>query len=88
MINLLKARYSENVVRKALYWISEQCGATIKETDEFWLIALDADDCAFELQRLLNDFLLREKHDVVTKNMRLAIVSAALKRLAEGHHDG
>lgn len=88
MVTLPKARYSETLVRKALYWLSERCAAAMDEDEEFWYITLDADDCAFELHRLLSDFLLREKHDVATKGMRLAIVGAALKRLAEGPHDG
>ena len=88
MVTLLKARYPESVVRKTLYWLSERCDAIIEEDEEFWIIMLEKDDDVFELHRLLNDFLLREKHDVATKDMRLAIVSAALKRLAQGSHDG
>ena len=87
MVTLPKARYSETLVRKALYWLSERCGATLDEDNEFWYVTLDADDCTFELHRLLSDFSLREKHDVATKGMRLAIVRAALKRLAEGPND-
>ena len=87
-LNLPKASYSESVLRKALYWLTEFCEWTLDEVDDSWQIALLTNDsefdcCKAELNRLLNDFLLRERLDTATKHMRRKIVTAALSKLSE-----
>jgi len=42
------------------------------------------DDGLADFHRILNDFILREKLDVETKNLRTEIINAALTRLASG----
>ena len=84
-IVLPKADYSETVVRKTLYWMSEVCHWQLDSVDEDWVVYLDAgNDGLGEFHRILNDFILREKLDVETKNLRMEIINAALTRLGSG----
>lgn len=79
-----KKGYSEQVIRKSLYWLSEHAEWGLSECDENWEISiLKGDDAAVAaLNRLLNDFLLREKIDNETLGMRKEIVKGALVGLA------
>jgi len=88
IVQLRKDAFSENVIRKSLYWLSEICKWELCETDNNWLVTLmprspDDRTCKAELDRLLNDFKLREELDKSTKGMRVKIVSAVLKKLGE-----
>ena len=84
-IKLKKAGYSEAVVRKALYWLSEVSDWQLQEDELYWLIDISETpnqaDVKSELNRLLNDFLLREKLDNKTGNLRDRIVTSALEGL-------
>jgi len=85
---LSKTSYSETIVRKALYWLSEYCIWQLEETNEAWKVTLLAEgkelDCyQADYHRLLNDFKLRETLDRNTKHLRSKIIYAALKKIAE-----
>ena len=86
-ISLPIDKYSEQVIRKSLYWLSEKCKWQLIEKSDSWNITIFGEDSleeyANEFNRLLNDFKLREKLDSETKNLRLKVVSAALKKMSE-----
>lgn len=79
-ICLPKEKFSENVVRKALYWFSQYCLWQLKERDTEWLIYIENEmvDSKFHFDRLLNDQLLREKIDIQTADLRRSIVRKVL----------
>jgi len=83
-IRLKKETHSEKVVRKCLYWCSEFCKWELQSTDTYWVIRIDdSDDAAVaQFHRILNDFLLREELDHSTKNLRIDVITAALRRLS------
>ena len=60
-----KSQYSEHVVRNALYWLSEHTQWVLTDDESCWHVRLL--DGSFEnlatLNRLLNDFRLREDLD-------------------------
>lgn len=84
-----KDRYSEWVIRQSLYWLTPSTPWTLDEEGAHWVIRLKVDsfDAVAELDRLLNDFLLREKIGHQTDGVRGAIADAVLRsikqRLAE-----
>lgn len=85
---LSKDNYTENVIRKSLYWMSEYTEWSMNENEKYWIIQFFNHDTSSNrvesiFDRILNDFTLREILDKSTKNMRLKIVSAALNKLAE-----
>lgn len=85
-----KKNYSEEVIRRALYWLSRDCEWLLDDADEDWKIEIITDEnddekqIKAELDRLINDYVLREKIDKKTKSMRFKIVHAALSRIANG----
>lgn len=84
-INFRKSEYTEAVVRKSLYWASEICDWELRSEKEDWVLILHTDSGGLSnFHRILNDFILREKLDAQTKNLRIDIINAALKRLASG----
>jgi His-Xaa-Ser system protein HxsD len=87
-IKLKKDKFSENVVRKSLYWLSEKCKWRLNESHDSWEVIFenspDGEEHSFELHRLLNDFLLREKLDIETGDLRKKIVSSSLRKICEG----
>lgn len=85
-IRLSKSSYSEQSVRKALYWLSEHYRWKLDEDGDSWNIDFiveekEFDVCKSEFDRLLNDFVLREKLDKNTKHLRQKIIASSLKRL-------
>jgi His-Xaa-Ser system protein HxsD len=78
--------YSEQVVRKSLYWLSELSGWELSDDAASWIVNLHSDsaEATTTLHRLLNDFLLRESIDRTTKGLRARVISAALKKLGKG----
>lgn len=89
VIQLDKSSYSEWVVRNALYWLSSVTTWQLESNESHWLIKLSASDIgiAQELDRLLNDYTLRERIMTQTDCIRDAIAVSVLKgiqaRLAE-----
>ena len=83
-MRLLKKQYSESVIRKSLYWLSDEFSWELDEDEDAWIICfeLDSQAAAYELNRLLNDFLLREQLDQQTGAERQAVILSALKRIA------
>ena len=81
IIKLQQDLYSEPVVRKALYWCSEESGWTLQQQEADWLICVQNPTEFFEelLHKHLNDFLLREKLDVQTRSLREDIIKASLQ---------
>ena len=76
-----KRKFSEWVVRQALYWMTPVSRWTLDETESEWIIALEDESFAVrsELDRLLNDYLLREKLMSKTHATREAISQAVLE---------
>lgn len=77
---------SETVLRKALYWLTEACEWELEEGQGHWQVTLRGgqdgpNSCRAEFDRLLNDFLLRERLDQKTGHLREQITLAALKGL-------
>lgn len=73
---------SEAVIRKALYWASESIDWQLESIPGHWSVSwigVAADKA--QLDRLVNDFLLREKLDRETGTMRRNAIDAALRRL-------
>ena len=84
-IRLPKHDYSESVVRKALYWASEIGEWQLEHDGNDWIITLDSDsEGVTDLHRILNDFILREKLDAKTADLRDDVIRAAMTRLASG----
>ena len=87
-LELNKTSYSEDVIRKSLYWCSEFCQWKLSETDNKWVVTFETDDQSIEdeitgFYKLLNDFVLREQIDRNTKHLRHKIIQNALTRLAD-----
>ncbi len=83
VISLNKNRYSENVIRQTLYWLSAETKWSLSEelmTFEVTLIN-DDDEVLFKFQQLLNDYILREQIDTKTKNIRESIINKVLLSL-------
>ncbi len=80
-----KSRHSEWVVRNALYWLSATTRWQMDETDTQWIIRLESPsaDNSFELERLLNDYVLREKIMQRTAGIRDAIAVSVLEGIQE-----
>lgn len=82
-IRLPRTQYSETVVRKSLYWLSEVCDWQLDVDEDAWLVSIPEDNVDIsQLHRLLNDFTLREKLDQKTGALRNRVIDAALTRLA------
>jgi len=87
-LSIKKDQYSELVIRKALYWIKAQYQWSIEEYSDHWLIIFICDEenfihCKSELNKLLNDYSLREKLDSNTDELKIAIIRKALKDLSK-----
>ncbi len=84
-IFLNKSIYSERVVRKSLYWISEYCNWSfgVSQGAE-WNIQIVNSKISFDLltsklHQLLNDNILREEHDANTKELRKKVIKSVLE---------
>jgi len=86
-ISVLKSEFSNIVVRKALYWISESATWSIKDVDEKYIIDIksievsNSSSIEDEFHRLLNDFYLREQIDKSNKGLRKEIIKQALTKV-------
>ena len=85
---LQKQQYSELVLRKALYWLQPQYQWILEDNETEWVIIANCHEEEFlnfqsELNRLLNDYVLREKVDSNTEELKLAIIRKALKDLSQ-----
>ena len=75
-----KDKYTEAVIRKSLYWLSEKCKWKLNDCSSTWEVEIhiseDLESNIYEFHRLLNDFLLREKLDIETGALRKKVISA------------
>ena len=80
-----KQNYSEWVIRNSLYWFSNYCKWSLDESEETWSISLqdEEEDTFQELDRLLNDYLLREKILRKTEGVREKIALKVLQSIEE-----
>ena len=87
IITVLKNEFSNTVVRKALYWLSEKATWNIKDVDEKYIINIEpievsnSSSIEDEFHRLLNDFYLREQIDKSNKGLRKEIIKQALTKV-------
>jgi len=86
-IRVSKDDYSENIVRKALYWLTEDAEWVYGNNEKEFIITLATQDekempyIKAKLHRLLNDFYLRQKIDDATKQLRNKIIEQALTKV-------
>lgn len=79
----LKENYSEYVIRNSLYWMSQYCEWELNELTDRWEVNIP-DDNKKELDKLINDFKLREMIDFKTRDVRERIIYNALRRVELG----
>ena len=87
-VGFKKKSISENVLRQSLYWLSSKCDWGLEETKEAWEIHLNCKESEIEknisfLNRLINDFKLREEIDSKTLNLRQKIITKVLMDLSK-----
>lgn len=77
----LKNQHSEWVIRNSLYWMTPVTRWQLDEDESSWLVHLESadDETLFELNRLLNDYALREKVMLRTQKIREAIATKVLE---------
>ncbi|WP_261881623.1 His-Xaa-Ser system protein HxsD [Vibrio pelagius] len=77
---LEKSSFSELVVRQALYWMSPITTWKLTDEDILWTVHFFSQDegVILEFERLLNDYLLREKLSEKTSSYLEGISAAVL----------
>ncbi|SVC10012.1 uncharacterized protein METZ01_LOCUS262866 [marine metagenome] len=80
-----KKNYSEWVIRNSLYWFSNYNKWSLEESEEFWSVSIQEDEesAIQELDRLINDYLLREKIMKKTEGVREKIALKVLQSIEE-----
>ena len=82
-----KKNHSEWVIRNSLYWFSNYCKWSLEESEETWSTSLqdeeEEEDTFQELDRLINDYLLREKIMKETEGVREKIALKVLQSIEE-----
>ena len=80
-----KKNYSEWVIRNSLYWLSNYGKWSLEESEEFWSVSIQEDEesAIQELDRLINDYLLREKIMKKTEGVREKIALKVLQSIEE-----
>ena len=80
-----KKNYSEWVIRNSLYWLSNYSKWSLEESEEFWSVSIqeDEENALQELDRLINDYLLREKIMKKTEGVREKIALKVLQSIEE-----
>lgn len=75
-----KSKLSEWVIRNALYWLSGTSEWSLEESDKEWIVVLEDDrhSTEFQLSRLINDYILRERMMLKTEGARSAIAEAVI----------
>lgn len=83
-----KNTFSETVVRSALYWMSSLTTWKLTSEDAQWIVdfSLQDETVIFEFERLLNDYVLREKLSGKTApyldGISLAVLNAVERKLS------
>ncbi|WP_216613814.1 His-Xaa-Ser system protein HxsD [Vibrio mediterranei] len=85
MHKLDKNTFSESVVRNALYWMSPITTWKLDSEAGQWSVHFTSDDesVIFEFERLLNDYLLREKLTYKTEHYLDGISRAVLRAVED-----
>ena len=80
-----KKNYSEWVIRNSLYWFSNHSKWSLEESGESWSVSIQEDEesALHELDRLINDYLLREKIMKETEGVREKIALKVLQSIEE-----
>jgi len=80
-----KKNYSEWVIRNSLYWFSNHSKWSLEESKESWSVSIQEDEesALQELDRLINDYLLREKIMKKTEAVREKIALKVLQSIEE-----
>ena len=80
-----KKNYSEWVIRNSLYWFYNHSKWTLEESEESWSVSIqeDEENTIQELDRLINDYLLREKIMKKTEGVREKIALKVLQSIEE-----
>ena len=80
-----KKNHSEWVIRNSLYWFSNYSKWSLEESEEFWSVSIQEDEesAIQELDRLINDYLLREKIMKKTEGVREKIALKVLQSIEE-----
>ena len=80
-----KKNYSEWVIRNSLYWFSNHSKWSLEESKESWSVSIqeDAENVLQELDRFINDYLLREKIMKKTEGIREKIALKVLQSIEE-----
>ena len=80
-----KKNYSEWVIRNSLYWFSNHSKWSLEESVESWSVSIQEDEesAIQELDRLINDYLLREKIMKKTEGVREKIALKVLQSIEE-----
>ena len=86
-INFNKENLSSMVLRKALYWLDDECSWTMQETSSEWHIELLCDELQLKhyegiVHQLVNDYALREQINLQTDDLKRAIIIKSLKDLS------
>ena len=82
LITLPKSKYSELVVRKSLYWLSRESEWILEENNDVWSIKFliaDSAELTAKFHRHLNDYILREKLDSHSNELKAAIIKKSLQ---------
>lgn len=86
-IRLSKSLISEIYLRKALYWLSKDCLWEFEQSEDEWIIRIVGSTSPEKHQavfnRYLNDFILRERLDRKTGELRDQIIQKALTDIKE-----
>lgn len=82
-----KSHLSILSVRKALYWLNDECIWSLKESQNDWLIELNCHTDKEQyysgiINKLINDYALREQINLGTEDLKQAIIHKALKDLS------
>lgn len=82
---LQKEHYSEWVIRNSLFWMTPLTQWRLKDNISYWVNDFETDSpkCKYELERLLNDYILREELQHKTGNLRDTIVHRMLQSIDE-----
>ncbi|TFU09386.1 His-Xaa-Ser system protein HxsD [Proteus mirabilis] len=77
--------YSQWVIRNSLYWMSIYSNWLLEETDEQWKITFKNNDesVLFEINKLLNDYILREIIELKTGKFRESVINKVLASMNE-----
>jgi len=87
VITASKNDLSEISLRKILYWVEENINISTNEDESHWMIIIESPESEIDshfnkINKLVNDFILREKIASETEHLRKKIINNALNRLA------